>query len=606
MRTYFHILQYGRPYLGHGLLAFFFLVLYNIFSAASLFSVIPFLKILFEELPQHAPAQPLSWLDADSIKDHGYYQLSQLLAATDRIQVLMYFCGVLCAAILLKSLTRYFSSFFIAPLEQGVIFGMRTQLFNHLSKLSMSFFTRKKKGGLIGLLVSDVQVVQEAVIGTLQSIIRDPLTMIVFLAAMLFISWKLTLFTLLVLPITGLFINFIAKSLKRKSRKGQEVLGDLIAILDEFISGIRVVKAFQKEDFERERYQNENKKYTDLQIGIRRRSELASPTTEVLSIMVVCIIILYGGQMILEGKGELEAAEFLGFIGIFSQFLSPIKVFSNSLSKIQKGIAAYNRIEELLAESPEIQEVDAPTSLPEFTKRLVFEDIHFEYNPGEPVLKGVSFEMDKGQTVAIVGPSGAGKSTMVDLVARFYDPAQGAILLDEFDLRKLSLHDLRKQLGYVTQEGILFHDTVYNNIAYGLQVSQEEVERAARIANAHEFVLQLPQGYHTLLGERGTMLSGGQRQRISIARAVLRNPPILLLDEATSNLDTKSEKLVQGALDRLMQDRTTLVIAHRLSTIQHADLILVMDNGRIVEKGTHSELIAMSGMYRKLHDLQFA
>jgi len=592
-----------------GGLALGFILLSTIFGAISLASVIPFLKILFEEsspsLPA-APPMPQSLFDLGALEAQAYYQLERLMAEVGKMQVLWYFCAALLAVTLLKNLTRYFSAFFMAPLEQGVIYELRKRVFAHLSTLGLDFFTRRKKGDIIGLLVSDVQVVQESVISTVQSVLREPLTLLIYLVCLLLISWKLTLFTLVVLPVTALFIDRIRRPLKLLGLKGQDVLGELVGIVDEFIRGIRIVKAFQKEDFEVKRYEEKNRAYTRMQVAIRRRVELASPFTEMVSILVVCAIVLYGGKLILGGESQLSSEKFIGFIAFFSQFISPIKMFSNAISKIQKGIAAYERIENLLKEEPNIKE--APNALPlrAFEREIAFEGVYFSYG-NEDVLRDINFRLQKGQTLALVGPSGGGKSTLADLIPRFYDPRQGRITLDGIDIRQYRLGDLRAQIGYVTQEGILFHDTVLHNIAYGQpNPDREAVIAAAKVANAHDFIMQLPQQYDTLIGERGTMLSGGQRQRIAIARAVLRNPAILILDEATSNLDTESEKLVQDALDRLMQHRTSVVIAHRLSTILRADQILTIENGQIVERGTHQELLRKGGMYSKLYELQFS
>jgi subfamily B ATP-binding cassette protein MsbA len=613
MKTYFRILAYGRSYLAYGLATLGAILLYTVFSVVSLFSVIPFLRILFnrgEVLPQ--PEGSLSFWKPDSWKEHGYYQLNEWIRTTDEpSEILLWFCLFLIAAISLKSIFRYLSAFFIAPLEQGVIKSMRSHIFDHLTTLDLAFYTRKKKGDILGLVVSDVQVVQEAVIGTFFSLLRDPIMMIMVLISMLFLSWQLTLFTMIILPLTGFFINFIAKKLKRRARRGQQALGDLLSVLDEFVSGIRVVKAFQKEDFEGKKHQAENQNYFRQMVSLRRQSSLASPLTEILSVMVICAIILYSGTLILRAEGGLTADQFIMFIVLFSQYIDPIKNVSNALSKVQKGIAAYQRVEGLMAEPARIQDAEQPQAMGTFREALRFEGVWFRYESQEPgqvgsdVLKDLSFEVKKGQVVALVGPSGGGKTTLVDLIPRFYDPYRGKITLDGFDLRHLALRDLRRQIGYVTQEGVLFHDTVLRNNAYGQENPQlDRVVEAAKIANAHDFITALPQGYHTRIGERGTMLSGGQRQRLAIARAILRNPALLILDEATSNLDNESERLVQEALDKLMADRTSVVIAHRLSTIQRADLILVIEAGEIVERGTHQELLDLKGLYHRLHQLQ--
>ena len=606
MQTYFRILSFGRQYVHLGIMAFICMILYALFHAFSLIMLGPFMDILFQDSPYEAPELPLNVLSSESLRSHMYYQLGELKAQYGRIQILPYFCGGLFVVILFKNLSRYFSAYFFSPLEQGIVQNIRTQVFHHISRLDLGFFTRHKKGDLIGTVVSDVQVVQEAIVSTLLNIFREPITAIFLLAGLLFISWQLTLFSLIVLPLSGLFINYIRKSLKRQAREGQEVLGDLISKLDEFAGGIRIVKSFQKEAYETQKYDEKNEAYTGLQVSIRRRAELASPVTEIISVGVICVIIIYGGWLIFsDSAGSLYPSDFIVFIALFSQLLSPIKLIASALARIQKGIAAFERVDNLLSQVPAIQEVSNPFPLDSFEDRIVFDDVHFRYDT-EDVLKGISLDIQKGQMVALVGPSGAGKSTLADLIPRFYDPFKGKIFIDDHNIRLVSLANLRGLIGHVSQEGILFHDSVLNNIAYGIEDPQlSSVVEAAKIANAHDFILQLPEQYHTIIGERGTKLSGGQRQRIAIARAILRNPSILILDEATSSLDTESERLVQDALERLMESRTSIVIAHRLSTILKADQILVLEKGEIVERGTHSQLLQASGLYKRLYDLQF-
>ncbi|MEM6628501.1 MAG: ABC transporter ATP-binding protein [Bacteroidota bacterium] len=606
MQTYFRILGYGRQYLSFGIIAFLCMVLYALFHAFSLILLGPFMDILFQSTPYAEPELPLNLLSSESLRGHMYYQLGQLKVTYGTIKILPYFCGILFLIILFKNLSRYFSAYFFSPLEQGIVQNIRTQVFHHISRLDLGFFTQHKKGDLIGTVVSDVQVVQEAIVSTLLNIFREPITAIFLLAGLLFISWQLTLFSLIVLPLSGLFINYIRKSLKRQAREGQEVLGDLISKLDEFTGGIRIVKSFQKEAYETQKYDEKNEAYTRLQVSIRRRAELASPVTEIISVGVICIIIIYGGWLIFSNKpGSLYPSDFIVFIALFSQLLSPIKLIASALARIQKGIAAFERVDNLLSQVPAIQEVSNPLPLSEFEDRIVFDQVHFRYDT-EDVLKNVSLEIQKGQMVALVGPSGAGKSTLADLIPRFYDPFKGKIFLDDHNIRLVSLANLRGLIGHVSQEGILFHDTVLSNIAYGIEEPDlSSIVEAAKIANAHDFILQLPEQYQTVIGERGTKLSGGQRQRIAIARAILRNPSILILDEATSSLDTESERLVQDALERLMENRTSIVIAHRLSTILKADQILVLENGEIVERGTHRQLLQSGGLYKRLYDLQF-
>ncbi|MEM7656443.1 MAG: ABC transporter ATP-binding protein [Bacteroidota bacterium] len=605
MQAYFRIIANGRSYFWLAAPALISLLVYTLFSAVSLVSVIPFLEILFSDGSPSPPELPLEWWSTTSLKAHGYYALGQAIHLYGPQQVLLRFCGFLVTTILLKNGGRYFTNWFIAPLEHGIIQRLRDRLFQKMSQLSLGFFSQRKKGELMSVVVNDVQVVQESVVGTLLALVREPISMITFLLALLVISWKLTLFTLIILPITGLIINAIAGPLRRATRKGQQALAELTSLLDEILGGIRIVKAFRKEAYVQQQYEQKNDAYTRLMVNVRRRADLASPLTEVMSIGVVCTIIYYGSLLILAEESSLKASEFIGFIAIFSQVLSPIKVLSNALTKMQKGIAAYERVEQMLNMENPLQDPAQPTALASFQSALAFEEVWFRYQE-EDVLRDVSFELKKGQTIALVGPSGGGKTTLAELVPRFYDPYQGQITLDGIPLPDLRLAELRNLIGYVNQEAILFHDTIRRNIAFGEpEIDQQSLEAAAKIAHAHEFIMELPTGYDTLIGDRGTRLSGGQRQRIAIARAILHNPPILLLDEATSNLDVQSEQLVQAALDELMNSRTTLVIAHRLSTVIHADQILVIDAGRIVERGTHHELLAKAGLYHSLHEIQF-
>lgn len=597
MRLYLRILKYGQALWGRGVLAFIFLLLHNIFSIFSLAMVIPFLEILFSN-------GSTGNYTGDGWKDQLYRWLDGVIRQHDRWEVLFWFCMVLALAIFLKNLFRYLSSFNIAPLEQGVIHQMRKALFDHLARLSMPFFSGERKGKVINILVTDVQIVQESVIGTIQNVLNDPLSMLMVLVAMFLISWQLMLFTLLVLPLTGFFINRISKSLKRKARRGQEKLGGLISVMDEFISGIRVVKAFGGEDFEKRRYEELNRGYQKQMIALKRRSDMASPLTEVLSIIVVISIILYGGSQILGNEGTLRSSEFIGFIALFSQFLAPIKSFSSAISRIQRGIASYQRVEEFLAIPETVQEKPNAIPFPGLNDSIKFESVTFRYEQ-EDVLRQVSLEIPKGKSVALVGPSGGGKSTIADLVPRFYDPNEGMVTVDGTDIREFSVAGLRGAIAVVTQEGILFNDSVVNNIAYGDENPDlDRVREAAKIANAASFIEQMQDGYHTHIGERGTKLSGGQRQRLSIARAIYKNAPILILDEATSALDSESERLVQEAIDRVMKGRTSIVIAHRLSTIRDADIIYVIDGGRIVEQGSHDDLIALGGTYKRLWEIQ--
>lgn len=608
MKVYFEILNYGRAYFKYLLRAIFFLVIYNLFSVLSLTLLIPFLEILFSENPVPQPTVDFSFYSFSQLKEWGFYWLSQNMLIYGKMTILLYFCIFLWLSILLKNTFRYFSSWNIALLEESILQSLRTSLFKHLTHLPLNFYAKRKKGEIIAVVINDVQIVQESIIGTLQTVFSDPLTMIFFLFTMFFISWKLTLFTFLILPITGFTISRIAKSLKKRANKAQFIFDKILSTLEEFLTGIRIVKAFHAEPYENQKYQKFNEDYRNNMISYRRRSDLASPLTEVLSILVVIFMILFGASMILSGNQELKASEFIGFIALFSQFIAPIKTFSSAISRIQKGIVSYQRIKNLLNEEKTVSESDEGIKIQQFHDELKVENLFFKYETkNKYALENINFTLKKGETLALVGPSGGGKSTLVDLICRFYEPTQGNIFIDGIPLNQIHAGSFRKLMGIVTQEGVLFHDTVANNIAYANSTaSKEEIIQAAKIANAHDFIMQLPNGYDTLIGERGTMLSGGQRQRIAIARAILRNPQLLILDEATSALDNESEKLVQEALNQLMKDRTSIVIAHRLSTILHANKILVIEEGKIVETGNHEELLKKKGLYAKLYELQFA
>lgn len=611
MSFYLQILSYGRAYWRWVALAILFLALYNLFSAASLGLVIPFLEILFSDVPPPAPTEAFTWgavfANSSLAKAHAYHALYTMIQTLGRIQALYYFCAFVAGAIILKNVFRYLSAYMLTPVEFGIIRNLRNRVFDTLTRLSLSFYTRKRRGEIVNLVATDMANVQDSVVGTLPSLISDPITMLVLLTAMILISWKLTLFTLTVLPLTAFVISRIAGPLKRKVEKGQDIMDGLFSVIDEFIGGIRIVKAFSAEGYVRNKYQTLNENYTRITVGFRRQVEIASPLTEVLSIFVILVVILYAGAMILGQNSELKASEFMGFLVFFSQFITPIKTFAQALSRVQKSRVSFARIQALINEPVKTTEDGTGEKIAGFDKGIELRNVSFAYDGDRAVLKNVSLSVRKGETLALVGPSGGGKSTLIDLVCRFYDPASGSILLDGKDLRTIDGSSLRRLMGIVTQEGVLFNDTVRNNIAYGdTHYTDDEIIRAAKIANAHDFISQLPHGYDTVIGERGLSLSGGQRQRLSIARAVLKNPPILIMDEATSALDSESERLVQDALDRLMQNRTCIVIAHRLSTVLHAHRIAVVREGSIVEVGTHAELLANNGLYAKLYNMQFA
>lgn len=607
MKFYLRILAYGRGFEGQVALAILFLALFNLFSTTSLTLTIPFLEILFTGASSTAEGLTSSVPTIGGIKGQAYQALGEAVAQVGKFTALLVFCGFMLLAIALKNAFRYLSAYTIAPVELGLIRNLRNRLFDALTRLPLGYYTHTRRGQLMNTTTTDVQNVQEAVVGTLSPLISDPLTMIFFFSTMLLISWKLTLFTLILLPLTGLFITRVAQSLKRRNERSQGELDNLLSVLDEFIGGVRIVKGFAAESYVRNKYEIVNKRYTEQMVGIRRKVDLASPVTEVLSMMVALAIILAGGALILGQQSELKASEFITFLLIFSQFLAPIKTLSQAIGRISRARVSYDRIEGVINTPLPSTEREHGDTVSTIHEGIRFEHVSFGYTAERPVLRDVSFDLPHGQTLALVGASGAGKSTVADLLCRFYEPTSGRILLDSRDVRELSTQSLRSLMGIVAQEGVLFNDTVRGNIAYGVGgYSDDDIVRAAQIANAHSFISELPLGYDTMIGERGLSLSGGQRQRLAIARAVLRNPPLLIMDEATSALDSESERLVQQALDRLMENRTCLVIAHRLSTVVGAHRIAVMDQGQVVEIGTHAELLSRGGYYRKLYDLQFA
>ena len=523
-------------------------------------------------------------------------------------EALVKICLIIVLAFFLKNVFGYFQSYFMAYAEQGLVKDIRNAVYRHLHTLSLGYFTNERTGNLISRITNDVAVINTGISATFLNLVREPLLIIVFLGIAFSLSWRLTLLSLVVLPFALYFIGKLGLRIHKESWTTQERMADMTSVLQETITGIKVVKAFGMEEFENKKFQKETWRYFKSLLKIVRIRNLASPITEFLSVIVGVVIIWYGGMQVLE-LGTMRASEFLTFLIAIFQIMPPVKELTSVNNRIQESTAAAKRVFEVLDIEPEIKEVENAIELKEFKDKIVFEDVWFSYNgqsDGDFVLKNINLVVKRGEILAIVGPSGAGKSTLVDLIPRFYDPTRGRILIDGIDLKLLKIKSLRDKIGIVTQETILFNDTVKNNIAYGLDdCPMEKIIEAAIAANAHEFIMQLPQGYDTLIGERGTKLSGGQRQRISIARALLKNPPILILDEATSNLDTESEILVQEAIERLMKNRTVFVIAHRLSTIRNADRIIVLENGRIVQEGRHDELIKQDGLYRKLYEMQF-
>jgi ATP-binding cassette, subfamily B, bacterial MsbA len=605
MQFLLQIFQYGNRTTIRLVIGFILLMLYNAFGAITLTLVIPFLELLFAQKGTQTPAVAWDWNNLSQLKEMLYYALSQAIITYGQTTVLTYFTIVLFASTVLKNIFRYLSSFVIVPLEHHIIQNLRNHIFNHLTRLSIGYFKGQSKGFLINIITNDVEVIQLAVVGNIMTIISNPITMVIYLLLMLTISWQLTLFTFIVLPLTGIALNFISKKLKRHANIGQLLLDRLTGVLDEFISGIRVVKSFLAEPYENNRYQSRNAEYTNRMIQFRLRSELASPVTEVISILVLIIVILFGGKMILAKESPLKPSEFIGFIALFSQFIAPIKTLANAIARFQKAIVSYARIQELLNEP--IPFTERPTiGVPlQFEREIRLNNVSFKYED-QFVLQDISLVIPKGKTVAFVGHSGSGKSTVVDLICHFYPATAGQITIDGVDINTINTNELRAILGIVSQDNMLFYGTVSQNIAYAQDsIDQEQVIVAATRANAHPFISQMDNGYESIINEKGANLSGGQKQRIAIARALYRNPKLLIFDEATSALDAESEKFVQESIQLLSKDRTCILIAHRLSTIVEADIIYVLKAGQLVGAGSHAELMNNNPIYQSLYHTQF-
>lgn len=575
------------------------LMFFVFFNLASFATLVPFLDTLFDTNLKITKPEKVSLLNAGSVKEYAYYKLLTYIEENGRMHTLYVLCTVLFVVFLLKNLFAYLVTYFLAIIEGGIVRDFRKAIFNHLTQLSLSYFTNERKGELIVRMTSDIEQVQSSVVGSFKGLIRHPLVAVSMLTAMFFISWKLTLFVLLILPISGYAISRVSKTLKKNASIGQDKLSRLISIADEVISGMRIVKAFGSEQREQQKFSIENDGYYQAYKKVYRRRELVQPVTETLSVIIIVAVLLYGGSLIINGTNQMTAALFLTYIGIFSQLLPPIKGIGIALGDIAKGTASSERIFQLLDTQPDITNVPNPVPFPKDFTAIEYKNVYFSYGD-KPVLQDINLTIKKGEIIALVGPSGGGKSTLVDLLPRFHDVKQGEITINNINIRQFDLNMYRTHFGIVTQHPILFNDTIANNIRYGKpDATMDEIIAAAKIANAHEFILQTEKGYDTFVGERGSKLSGGQQQRICIARAVLQNPEILILDEATSALDNESEKLVQDALYEVMKGRTAIVIAHRLSTIQNADKIVVLDNGKVVEVGTHQELSQKGGLYYK-------
>ena len=578
--------------------------LHAIFGSLSIAMLIPILGIIFssqQEVTEKIPFQ----LDTATIKHLFNYYVTQIKIEYGPSATLILICSFAVLATALKTGFAYLGAYELIYIRNGVVRDIRRKIYLKILSLPLPFFSEERKGDIIARMTGDVQEVEASVMSSLDMFFQSPILIIVYIAMMLIMSWQLTLFVFILLPIMGTLIGRVGKNLKRHSWEGQTKMGEILALMEETLSGLRIIKAFNAEKKMDTRFSEENEEYRQIQNRLMRRRSLAHPMSEFLGTIVIVIILWFGGSLVLGQNASLTPEVFISYIALFYCIINPAKNLTNAYYSIQKGMAAMDRIDVILNAESSIQEPVHPQKLTQFNNQIEYKDVEFSYNESKKVLKRINLTIPKGKTIALVGQSGSGKSTFVDLLPRFYDVQKGQITIDGIDIRELSFFNLREFMGNVNQDPILFNDTIYNNIAFGVEsATPEDVENAARIANAHEFIMQTEKGYQTTIGDRGGKLSGGQRQRLSIARAVLKNPPIMILDEATSALDTESEKLVQEALDNLMKNRTSIVIAHRLSTIKNADLICVFHEGEIVERGTHEELLAQKGIYTKLYSMQ--
>lgn len=573
-------------------------ILLSIFTVVSIPLIVPFFQILFDTSPRIT--EPPT---GTNIGEHTEYFFSQLIAQYSEQRALLIICGFIVVVFFLKNLFRYLALFFMAPVRNGIIYDLRKQIFDKYVELPLSFYSSEKKGDLMNRMTSDVQEIEWSILNTIEAIFKAPIVILGSLAFMIFTSPSLTLFVVVLLVFTALIIGGISKSLKRSSEQVQQSLGRINSTVEESLGGLRIIKGFNAEDYQKNKLEKDNKTYRNVLTKLLWRRDLSSPLSEFLGVTVVAVLLWYGSNLVFDNQISPEL--FFAFIFAFYSVIEPAKSFSSAYYNIQKGLAAVDRVDTLIHTHNPIQDPIQAVTDWTFDQHIKFDKVTFQYEGGDsPALDNISLTIPKGKIVALVGSSGAGKSTIADLLPRFYDVDQGSIQIDDTDIKDMRLSDLRSLFGIVSQEAILFHDSIRNNILFGAEASDERIEEACRIANIHEYISSLPDGYDTSIGDRGVKLSGGQRQRLTIARAILRNPPIMILDEATSALDSESEILVQEALQKVMQNRTSIVIAHRLSTIKDADIIVVLDKGKVVEIGSHNQLLDKDGQYRKFVDMQ--
>jgi subfamily B ATP-binding cassette protein MsbA len=615
MKDYFRLLSFAKPIEKFAIPYVFATLLYILFNTLNLALLAPLLDTLFnyQEALLAAKAAAAKGISGNvPVKDKSWWDLMARFREFTNYYIVNYgpqktlkfVCLVIVGSVFLSNIFRYFSSRSMEDLRVHTLLNLRKNVFNNVMNLHLGYFNSQRKGDIMSKVSSDVQVVQFTVTNTLQVIFKEPVTLIVYIFLLFSISLKLTLFSLLIIPLAGLIIAKIVKRLRQQATQAHETFANMLGYLDEALSGIKIVKAFNATEYVKTRFHQENINYSNITRKMVRRQQMASPVSEFLGVMMVAGIVYFGGSLVLTGQSSLTSSEFIAYIAIFSQVMRPAKALSDAFSSIHTGLAAGKRVLDLIDVKPEI--VDHADAIPidSFKNSITFKNVTFSYGD-KAVLNNVNLEIPKGKIIALVGPSGGGKSTLMDLLPRFIEPNFGTIEIDGIDINHITVESLRDQMGFVNQESILFNDTIFNNIAFAKpDATLEEVTAAAKIANAHDFIMETDNGYQSSIGDRGSRLSGGQKQRLCIARAVLGNPPIMLLDEATSALDTESEKLVQDALYKLMENRTSLIIAHRLSTIQNADIIIVLDKSAIVEQGSHSELMEKNGLYRRLIDMQ--